>query len=307
MERKLLQKMFAAMLGILVPSYSCAQFNIVYDGTGKDIVTSLKIRGDDYIDYTFKYDDKNRLESVSTFLLIDKGSTNETHTFVCNYNWSEGLMNIVGNYENMPISSLNGVLNSDHNVTLLFPEWEEREFRFVYDDKGYFTSCNGGWGIFTAEWKDGDLISTQSDENGFYYTYSDIENHANIDFGMMGSILESIIGNYPMPWGQIPKHLPKNITEQIHGQLSYEAEFEYETDSRGRLTKIINHEKEYENGSMSENTSIMEIFYDGSTESGISSVIQSTTRADSLYDLSGRRVTMPQHGLYIKNGRKVIR
>ena len=72
-------------------------------------------------------------------------------------------------------------------------------------------------------------------------------------------------------------------------------------------TQTISAHKAYINlaGLSTESLATLRIRFDGET-TGISSATIADTTDEAIYDLSGRRISHPTHGIYIKGGKKVI-
>lgn len=286
------KKTMSILFSALLASQVQAQIMISYDGNeNKNMVKSIHLlEGVDSETYVFRYNSDRTLAALEYTGIYESDSENVNF----NYSWQQGKLCISGDIDGMSFGTIEFPLNASHYVTKDVSM--ETEFLFTYDDSGYMTSFSEDGIPGTVKWEDGNVKEYIFGDYKRVYTYGDIANTANIDFGICSFADE---GFFCLPLGKWSRNMPDNLKEYHEGRLSYDANIEYIIDENNRITKMTVTGTEYEdNGTHSNESTTIEISYDDDFSSAIQ-MVTDETYMQRAYDLSGREVRNVERGLRI--------
>ena len=272
------------------------QIMISYDGNAnKDMVKSITTSEDgDTETYVFKYNTERTLKTLEYIGVYE--SESEKASF--NYSWQEGKLSLTGDIDGMSIGKVDFTLDAARRVTK--DDSGETVYTFTYDDAGYMSTVSEDGIRGTMKWEEGNVKEYILGEYKRVFTYGNIVNAANIDFGVSSFAFDGFIC---LPLGKWSRNMPDNIKEYLDGTLSYDADIEYVLDDRGRITRMTLNSTNYEeNGRFYKDTSILDISYDEDFASAIQFVTKEQAE-EKIYDISGREVQNAGGGLSIIRSR----
>lgn len=277
----------------LMVSQTQGQIMISFDGNeGKDMVKSiqsLEEGSEQTISFTYNSD---RTMASLNYLIVDRYATEKSNF---NLSWQEGKLNLTGEMSGESIGNVSLSLNAAHCITV--DETGDSPISYTYDSNGHLTTITQDGITGAVKWENENVTEYTLGDYKRTFTYGDVVNSANMDFGVVSFNPE---GFFALPLGKWSKNMPSNIKEYINGDISYDADIEYSLDEKNRIVKLIIHETEYENGKAVKNENTIIISYDENFASGIQHVSHSST-PQRVYNLSGMEI----HGL--SRGLNIIR
>lgn len=275
-----------------IVSQTQGQIMISFDGNeGKDIVKSIESLEEGVEDtLSFTYNSDRTLASLN-YICVDRYATEKSNF---NLSWQEGKLNLTGEMSGESIGNVSWSLNAAHCITV--DETGDSPISYTYDSNGHLTTITQDGITGAVKWENENVTEYTLGDYKRTFTYGDVVNSANMDFGVLSFNPE---GFFALPLGKWSKNMPSNIKEYLNGRISYDADIEYSFDEKNRITKLIIHETEYENGKVVKNDEYsVNISYDENFASGIQHVSHSST-PQRVYNLSGMEIHVSSRGLNI--------
>lgn len=278
---------------------SNAQVTMVTDCSDLYLVKSIQMtEGPDHGYASFTYDKDRHVTSLT------QGYGAETSTL--DIQWTASKIT----YTYSGFEMLSAMLDEKGN-TKSITNYEGLSMICNYED-GYLVSYtadkDGEHETCQIKWQNGNPVEVKiTDERNrtvtSKFTYSDIPNNTNMDFGILQS---NDFATFALPMGKGIKNLPIHF-EEDGGDYGGISDITYEFDSLNRPVKFINKCKDWEQSKTEEYTDILLISYDESF-APLSITRPTITPNDSnqSYNVMGQKISDKHKGIVIRNGKKYI-
>lgn len=283
----------------IASQFSHAQVTMVTDCSDLYLVRMIQMLEDrDQAYASFTYDKDRHATSLT------QGYGSETSTL--DIKWTASKIT----YTYLGFEILTAQLDEKGN-TVSMTNYEGLNLTCNYED-GYLVSYIADRGneheTCQIKWQDGNPVEVKiTDERNHTvtskFTYSDIPNNTNIDFGILQN---TDFATFALPMGKGVKNLPAHLDYDgiDHGENN---DLTYEFDALNRPVKAINNGRSWEQNKTKDFTKTLIISYD---ESFIPLSITKPTLVPGLtsqsYNIMGQKVSNGHKGLVIRCGQKYI-
>lgn len=278
---------------------SNAQVTMVTDCSDLYLVKSIQMtEGKDQGYASFTYDKDRHVTSLT------QGYGAETSTLDIKWTASK----ITYTYSGFEI--LSAMLDEKGN-TKSITNYEGLSMTCNYED-GYLVSYIANRDNYhetgQIKWQGGNPIEVKiTDERNHTvtskFTYSDIPNNTNMDFGILQS---NDFATFALPMGKGIKNLPIHF-EEDGGDYGENSDVTYELDNFNRPIKAITNGSYWEQNKTGDFTKTMIISYDESfAPLSITKPTITPSNSNQSYNVMGQKTSDKHKGIVIRNGKKYI-